>query len=97
MAQVKLAYENVLTQNKTLLEMVAWSDSVKAMQMNTIVQLDDLLLIKEDQISNKNEQIKVHKEMYQLADKHIRKEKGLKWVFVGTTVLMAGFLTLALL
>ena len=97
MAQVRLAYENVLAQNKTLWEMKQWSDSIKALQMNTIVQLDDLLIIKEDQIGNLKQQIVLERDKYGLAEGMIKKEKKLKWIFVGTTALMAGFLTLSLL
>ena len=97
MAQVKLAYENVLDQNKTLLEMMAWCDSVQGAQANVIFQLDDLLIIKDEQIINKNTQIVLEREKFGLAENQIKKERRLKWVFMGTTVLMAGFLTLSLL
>lgn len=97
MAQVKLAYENVLEQNLTLLEMNRWCDSVRQAHVNVIVQLDDLLMIKEEKIVNLKKQNEVSQDMFQLANDQIRKENRLKWVFVGTTVLMAGFLTLALL
>lgn len=97
MAQVKLAYENVLDQNKTLLEMMAWCDSVQGAQANVIFQLDDLLIIKDEQIINKNGQIVLEREKFGLAENQIKKERKLKWVFMGTTVLMAGFLTLSLL
>ena len=96
MARVLLEYENVLEQNKTLWEMKVWSDSIKAMQMNTIVELDDLLRIKEEQITNKDAQIVLEREKFGLANDQIKKERRLKWVFMGTTVVMAGFLTLSL-
>ncbi len=97
MAQVKLAYENVLDQNKTLLEMVAWCDSIKDTQENVIVQLDDLLMIKEQQIENKSAQIVLEQEKYGLAGAQIRKERNLKRLFMMSTLFMAGFLTLSLL
>jgi hypothetical protein len=97
MAQVKLAYENVLAQNKTLWEMKQWNDSIKALQMNTIVGLDDLLVVKEQQIGNLKQQVALNRDMFELANDQIRKERKLKWIFVGTTAVMAGFLTLSLL
>ena len=97
MARVKLAYENVLEQNKTLWEMKQWSDSVKATQMNVIVQLDDLLTIKEDQIVNLKLQNQMGSEMYDLANREIKREKKVKWVFVGISFGLAGLLTLSLL
>jgi hypothetical protein len=97
MAQVKLAYENILDQNKTLLEMTQWCDSVRETQANIIVQMDDLIVIKDEQIINKNTQIVLEREKFGLADEQTRKERKLKWVFMGTTILMAGFLTLSLL
>jgi ATP-dependent helicase/DNAse subunit B len=97
MAQVKLAYENVLEQNMTLLEMNRWCDSVKQAHMSVIVKLDDILQIKEEQIDNLKIQIGVNHDMFELANDQIKKERRLKWVFVGTTVVMAGFLTLSLL
>ena len=97
MAQVKLAYENVLDQNKTLLEMMAWCDSVQDAQANVIFQLDDLIVIKDEQIINKNTQIVLEREKFGLAEGLIKRERKLKWIFVGTTALMAGFLALSLL
>jgi len=97
MAQVKLAYENILDQNKTLLEMIQWCDSVEATHENIIVQLDDLLGIKEEKIINLKLQNQMGLEMYDMADHEIKREKKLKWIFVGTTTLLAGFLALSLL
>ena len=97
MAHVRLAYENVLEQNKTLYEMITWSDSVKDMQMNTIVALDGLLIIKEDQIENQKVQLGLERDKFELADGLIKKERKVKWVFVGISVGLAGLLTLSLL
>ena len=77
--------------------MVAWCDSIKEAQANIIVQLDDLLLIKDEQIINKNMQIVLGREKFGLAENQIEKERKLKWIFLGSTVVMAGFLALSLL
>ena len=97
MAQVRLAYENVLDQNKTLLEMVAWCDSVRESQTDIIIQLDDLLGIKEEKITNLTLQNEQEQVRFDLVNDQVGKQRKLKWVFMGTTVLMAGFLTLSLL
>jgi len=96
-ARLKLEYIHLDSINMTLYAMIAWSDSVKDMQMNIIVGLDDLVIIKEDQISNLKSQIVLEKDKFWLAGDQIKKERRLKWIFMGTTVVMAGFLTLSLL
>ena len=97
MSRVLLEYENVLAQNKTLWEMTQWSDSVKSTQMNVIVQLDDLLVIKEDQIGNLKHQIVLEQDKFGLAGEQIRNERGWKRFWMVATGLTAGFLALSLL
>jgi len=97
MARVLLEYTNLLEENKTLGEMMNWCDSVMNTQVRIIASMDGLLIIKEDQIENKAGQIQLQNEKYELAEGVIKKEIRLKWIFVGTTIIMAIFLTLSLL
>lgn len=97
MARVILEYENVLDQNKTLWEMKQWSDSVKSMQMNVIVQLDDLIVIKDDQIGNLQQQIVLEQDKFWLAEQEIKHQRGWKRFWIVATGLTAGFLALSLL
>lgn len=97
MARVILEYDNLLEQNKTLGEMMAWCDSVMGTQIQIIGGLDGLVDIKDEKITNLTLQNEQEREKYELAGVMIKKEKKLKWIFVGTTALMAGFLALSLL
>jgi len=96
-ARLKLEYIHLDSMNMTLTQALAQCDSVQDVQVDVIIRLDDLLGIKEDKIVNLKLQNQMGLEMYDMADHAIKREKKLKWIFVGTTVLMAGFLTLSLL
>ena len=97
MARVKLEYTYLFEENKTLTEMMAWCDSVIGTQVIVIERMDGLLIIKDEKIVNLKHQNKQVGEIYDLVNEQVKKERKLKWIFVGTTALVAGFLTLSLL
>ena len=97
MARVKLEYIHLDSLNMSLVEALNHCDSVKDAQRNVIIQLDDLLGIKEDQIENLKQQNVQHEYKYVLSAGVAKKERKLKWIFLGSTVVMAGFLALSLL
>ena len=94
---MKLEYIHLDSLNMSLVEALNHCDSVKDAQRNVIIQLDDLLGIKEDQIENLKQQNVQYEYKYVLSAGAIKKERKLKWIFLGSTVVMAGFLTLSLL
>ena len=96
-ARLKLEYINLLEDNKSLGEMMNWCDSVMGTQTVVIEGLDRFIVIQDEQNSNLKSQIVQHVAKYALADDEIRRQMMLKWIFVGTTILMAWFLTLSLL
>lgn len=96
-ARVKLEYLYLDSLNMTLKQSLYWCDSINLVQGDVIFQLDDLLMIKEDQIVNLKSQIVLGQDKFGLAENQIKKERRLKWIFMGTTIVMAGFLTLSLL
>lgn len=95
-AQLKLEYINLYEDHVSLMGIMEWCDSVQSAQGSVIIQLDGLLEIKENQISNLKSQIILEQDKFGLADSQIKRERRLKFIFIGTTVLMVGFLTLSL-
>jgi hypothetical protein len=77
--------------------MKQWSDSVKALQMNTIVDLDGLVAIREGQIDNLKTQNEFEREKFDLAEQDAKNQRGWKRFWMVATGLTAGFLALALL
>ena len=96
-ARVKLEYTHLFEENKTLHEMMTWCDSVMGTQVIVIERMDGLLIIKDEKIVNLKSQNKQVLGMYELAGVMIKKERKLKWIFMGTTIVVVGFLTLSLL
>jgi len=97
MARVILEYDNLLEENHTLGEMMNWCDSVMDTQEQIIRGMDGLIIIKDEKITNlklQNEQIF---EMFDLVNDQVKKEKKLKWIFIGTTTFVVTLLTLSLL
>ncbi len=77
--------------------MMAWCDSVMGTQVVVIEGLDGLLIIKDEKIVNLKLQNEQALGMFDLVNDQVKKERKLKWIFAGTTILVAGFLTLSLL
>ena len=96
MAHVKLAYENVLEQNRTLLEMVDWCDSISELNHIAISEKDLQLKLKDRQIQDQVLIIGLQDDKFKVAEKQINKQSTLKHLFIGTTILAAIVLTVSL-
>ena len=96
-ARLKLEYIHLDSMNMTLTQALMHCDSVRSSQQTVIVFLDDLIIVNQEQLINQKEQIQVQREKYALAYGMVKKEKKLKWIFVGTTGFALALLALSLL
>lgn len=95
-ARLKLEYLSLLEENKSIHQMLGWCDSVRTTHMNVVIQLDDILSIKEEKIRNLQAQYNLAEGKYDLANTQLKKEKRKKGFFIGTTI-TAGIIIVAIL
>lgn len=96
MARVMLEYTFLLEQNKNLMQMVDWCDSISAMNQVVISEKDLQLMLKDRQIQDQALIIGLQDDKFNAAEKQISKQSAMKHLFLGTTVLAAIVLTITL-